>query len=437
MIMSILNELSSDNSRLAKEAIMKREKDNVLLQRVIKATYDPTINFWIKKIPAYSRGYETMSLSDALNSLSFITTRKVTGNAALVHLTTLLSALDPEDAEVLERIIDRDLACGIQTTTVNKIWKKLIPEFSYMRCALPTAVDLTKWDWKNGIYSQLKADSMFCNIDVYDGDVVITTRNGTVIPNDKIQNIASVAVQFLSKNTRTHGELMVEEAGKILPREIGNGILSSISKGGDFKNNAQRAVYFGWDQIPLQNALEGTEYKKTYSSRLNILRTQLANLGIQNDIQVIPSKIVKSYEEALEHYQEQLEAGLEGTIIKTQTGFWKDGTSKEQVKLKLDCVVELEMVELTEGKGKNVDTFGSIMCKSSDGLLEVNVSGFTDQQREEIFADWQNIKGKIMAVCFNNIMSPTGKKTTYSLFLPRCVEIRDDKDIADSSKDIK
>lgn len=277
-----------------------------------------------------------------------------------------------------------------------------------------------------------KADGMFANVDVYDGEVVITTRNGTIIPNDKLSNIESVAKQFLTKNTRTHGELMVEEAGKILPREIGNGILSSISKGGDFKNNAQRAVYFAWDQIPLQNALEGTEYKKTYSSRLSFLRAQLANLGIQTDIQVIPSKIVKSYEEALEHYQEQLEAGLEGTIIKTQTGFWKDGTSKEHVKLKLDCVVDLEMVELTEGRGKNADTFGSITCKSLDGLVEVNVSGFTDKQRQEIFDDWDNIKGKIMALRFNNIMKPTGKKTTYSLFLPRCVEIRDDKTVADT-----
>lgn len=154
MILDILNELASDNSRLAKEAIMHREKDNVLFQRVIKATYDPTINYWIKAIPPYSQVAETISLSEALNGLEPIATRKVTGNAAIEQLVVLLSSLDCADAQVLERVIDRDLDCGVQTTTVNKIWKKLIPEFSYMRCSLPTSVDVSKWDWKNGVYSQ-------------------------------------------------------------------------------------------------------------------------------------------------------------------------------------------------------------------------------------------------------------------------------------------
>lgn len=435
--LSIINELASTSKRLEKEAILKREQNNILLQRVFKATNDPTINYWIKQIPSYTQQINLQSLDWGVSQLEPLATRKVTGNAAIDHVSRVLSQLDDQDAEVIKRILDRDLDCGVQTATINKIWKKLIPEFTYMRCSLPTGVKLDKWDWKNGVYSQLKADSMFSNMDVYeDGSVVFTSRNGTVIPSSKIQNLVDAAA-MVTKGTRTHGELMVEESGKVLPREIGNGILSSIAKGGDFKNSNQRAIYMVWDQIPLDNAFSGAEYKKTYSSRYTNLVAQLANLGVQDSIKVIPTRVVHSYDEALEHYQEMLNEGLEGTIIKSQIGFWKDGTSKDQVKMKLEAVADLQIVDMNEGKGKNATTFGSLLCKSSDGLLEVNVSGFSDEERQRIYDEWDQVQGKIIAVMSNCMMKPTGKSTTWSLFLPRAVEIRDDKTEADTLQQIK
>jgi DNA ligase-1 len=437
MILDILNELSANPSRLAKEAILQKNKDDYVLQRVVKAALDPTINYWIKKIPAYSCEDRLYTLGQAVSMLEEIASRKLTGNAAIEHLEHILSSVASQDAEVITRIIERDLKCGVQDSTANKIWKGIIPEFSYMRCALPKAVKLSKWDWKGGIYSQEKADAMFANLDVYDdGEVVISSRSGTTIPNEKLNNIVLAARDMITSGTRTHGELMVEENGKVLPREIGNGIMNSIAKGGDFKNKNQRAVYVVWDQIPLGNAQHGTDYETPYSTRFVHLQAQVQNLGVQDSIRVIPFKMVYSYEDALQHYQEMLEEGKEGTIIKTKTGIWKDSTSKDQVKFKLEATVDLEIISLNEGKGKNEATFGSILCRTSDGLLEVNVSGFSDDDRVAIADDWDNICGKIMAVTGNSLMKPTGKKVTWSMFLPRCAEIREDKHVADSLKQV-
>ncbi len=435
-ILSILNEIAATPSKLEKQAILQREKSNQTLQTVLKGALDPTINYWIKKIPAYSTKDIQYSLEESLDLLKPIIGRKITGNAAIGALEDILSFTDPDDAEVVKRVVTRDLKCGIDTT-VNKVWKGLIPEFSYCRCSLPKAVKLTAWDWKNGIYSQEKADAMFANLDVYDDEIVISSRSGTTIPNDKLNNIVEAAKDFLTVNTRVHGELCVEENGKILPREIGNGIMNSIAKGGDFKNKNQRAVYVVWDQIPITNAMSGEEYKTTYSVRFVRLQAQLANLGIQDSIKIIPFRIVKSYDEALDHYNEMIEQGKEGTIIKTQSMSWKDGTSKEQVKMKLEATIDLEIISLNDGKGKNEATFGSVLCRSSDGLLEVNVSGFSDEDRLNIKKDWDTIKGKIMAVTGNALMKPTDKKSTWSMFLPRCAEIREDKSVADSLQQIK
>jgi len=81
--------------------------------------------------------------------------------------------------------------------------------------------------------------------------------------------------------------------------------------------------------------------------------------------------------------------------------------------------------------------FGSITCRTSDQLLEVNVSGFSDELRNDIFNRKDELYGTIMAVRSNNIMPPTTSNGLYSLFLPRFVEFRKDKTTADSLQQVK
>ena len=81
--------------------------------------------------------------------------------------------------------------------------------------------------------------------------------------------------------------------------------------------------------------------------------------------------------------------------------------------------------------------FGSLKCRTCDHLLEVNVSGFSDALRREI---WENIDewtgngqgGAIITVISNEILLPSQSNPLHSLFLPRFEERRHDKDKADS-----
>jgi len=220
--------------------------------------------------------------------------------------------------------------------------------------------------------------------------------------------------------------------GKLLPREIGNGILTSVLKGGKFESN-EHAVIDVWDQIPYGADSDPRPYKQRYVSLLSQLTGPLL-------IQMIETKIVFSLAEAMEHYNEALARGLEGTIIKNPAGVWKNTTSKDQVKMKLEIDVDLKIVGFTAGKGKNAATFGSITCQTSEGLLEVNVSGFKDKKergvltREEIWNMKDDLLNTIMTVRANSIMPPTKSNPKYSLFLPRAVEFRADKTEADSLK---
>jgi DNA ligase-1 len=142
-------------------------------------------------------------------------------------------------------------------------------------------------------------------------------------------------------------------------------------------------------------------------------------------------------DEAKAHYREMLEAGKEGIILSEPHAPWVDSTSKFKIKFKLTATCELVITGWRPGKNKNKDLFGSLICESSDGLLEVAVSGFTDSHRKEIFESIDSYIGTIMSVDSNMIMEPSRDGKKWSLFLPRFAEFRKDKTEADSLDKIK
>ena len=426
--LGIITEIAATASTKAKEAIIRREEKNPALRATFAAAYDPTVSYYVKKIPAYlTKG--SGELLEAIKSLDRLAKRQLTGQAGIDHLQSVLESVSADDAKVIERIIDRDLKCGASDTLASRVWKKLVPEFPYMRCSLLKAVKVEKWNWQQGVISQLKGDGSFANSDIVDGEAVVSSRAGKQYPAGALKNITDELVAVFPADVRVIGELLVERDGKVLPREIGNGILNSVAKGGTF-DAGDRPIYMVWDIIPLELAVADGRCETAYTERLASL-TAILNKAKTKSVSLIETRIVHSLADAYAHYFELVKQGFEGTIIKEPTGVWADGTSKEQVKLKVEFEVDLEITGFNAGNGKNAATFGSIECKTSDKKLAVNVSGFTDSERLRIHKIRNQLLGTIMTVKANSIMPPAASGV-YSLFLPRFAEFRDDKRVADS-----
>jgi hypothetical protein len=127
---------------------------------------------------------------------------------------------------------------------------------------------------------------------------------------------------------------------------------------------------------------------------------------------------------------------MEGSIIKTLEHKWKNGTSQECVKLKKTKEVDLIWYDSKQGTGKHHSRLGAMLLKSSCGKLEVNCgTGFSDAEREMLW-DSQPELPCIVTVAANDVISGKGKEST-SLFLPRFIELRRDKDEADNLERIK
>lgn len=429
---TIIKQLESTASRLEKEAILQANRNDGDLKEFFRLCLEPKVNFFIKKIPQYKQLQETLSLSTAMGILSKLSDRTYTGHAGIKYLTDIFALLSDNDAKMLERIINKNPGCGVSVSTANKIWPNLVTDVPYMRASLIKSSNYSKIDWKKGVYSQTKEDGMFASVNVSENAVVsISSRNGTPFPIDQFKEIANLAVYCGMHNQQMHGELLIKKDGKFLPREKSNGILNSVLHGESIPEG-HRAVYVAWDSIPIDKAIAKGKYRVPYSERFSMLQYKFQSMD--DCIVLVDTKIVYSEEQAMAHYQEKLNVGLEGTVIKTPDMIWEDTTSKNMIKMKLDFTCDLEIIGFNDAAdtSKNKNLFGSMLLASSDRLLEVSATGFTDKERKEINDKKDFLIGKIVEVCSNNIMKPSKEGGKYSLFLPRFQGLREDKNEADS-----
>lgn len=426
-IFDVINEISSTSSRLEKEAILNREKNNKLLKRVFFLAYDPFTQFYQRKIPKYTpaNSNQADTLDSVLDSLRMLSTRQVTGNAAIDYLTKLLSSLDESDSQVLERVVSKDLKCGASESTANKIWPGLIHEYPCMLCTPMDEKVLSKF--KFPAYAQLKMDGMRFNAIVVDGKCEFRSRNGKEISlmGNLEEEFIALAAQ-LNSNVVFDGELLVVYDGNILDRQTGNGILNKAVKGTISSKEAQMVNATIWDVIDYEEFKIGRG-KSDYETRFKTLK----NLNLSSKIRLVESKSVGSVAEAQKIFDEYLAQGQEGIILKDLRGIWEDKRVKTQVKFKAELECDLRIVGIQPGTGKYEGKVGAYICESADRVINVVVgSGFSDEMRE-VF----DVVGKIAAVKYNARIK--NKQGEESLFLPILLEVREDKTEPDDSTRIK
>ena len=434
-INDFLNDLAANASRNYKIEKLEENRNNTLLQRVVLLALDPFTQFYIRKIPAYTPNTEptNVSLAFALDSLYDLSHRLVTGNAGIAHLKGMLEALSADDAKVIERIIQKDLKCGVQVSTANAVWTDLIKEYPCMLCSPFEQKLVDKIQFP--AYAQLKMDGMRFNAIVRDGKVEFRSRNGK-----EIQLLGNLEKEFAAMagdvDCVFDGELLVMLDGdhQFADRQTGNGILNKANKGTISADEASKVHATVWDVIPYIQFIEGrcgSPYSTRFASLELLTKKQPSK---DKKIWLVTSDIVQTMDEAQKIFEGYLEQGLEGIILKDGSGIWEDKRAKHQIKFKGELECDLKIVAVEEGTGKATGMLGAIVCESADGVVKVSVgSGFTDANRKQYWAE--NIVDKIVAVKYNSrIKNKLGEE---SLFLPVFIELRDDKDAADSSEVIK
>jgi hypothetical protein len=273
-INEFLNSLAENASRNFKIDQLNAQSDNETLREVIRLALDPFTQFYQRKIPEYTTDSKQTSLDQAMLALYDLKERVVTGNAAIEYLRMLLSSVSVDDAKVLERIIAKDLKCGVDVSTANKVWSGLIPEYPCMLCSPFEQKLVDKINFP--AYAQMKMDGMRFNAIVRDGKVEFRSRNGK-----QILLLGNLEAEFaaLAGNVDCvfDGELLVMDdmTMQFADRQTGNGILNKANKGTISEVEASMVHATVWDLIPYVAFVDGyclTPYAKRFSTLQQIVR---------------------------------------------------------------------------------------------------------------------------------------------------------------------
>jgi len=415
-ILSILNRLETTSSRLEKERILNENKSNQTLKDAFRLALDSNINFYIKAIPDPKPGVPATDLESTFVMLETILAgRLLRGDVARYRVAMALGGLGADDAEVVRRVIGRNLRCGVSESTVQKIWPDLQLSWPCMLVSTGTP--------SFPCLAQTKCDGMRFNAVVENGKVTYRSRVGKeldlfgVLDKDVLDLTAE-------QDFVLDGELlMVGPDGKPMDRKTGNGLLTKFQKGTGTKDLAQQIRAVVWDIIPLTSFRVGkcsTGYRERH---LMLHSTRLER------IRIAPVCMVTSMEAAQTLYQQKLDEGEEGLVLKDPKGPWEDKRVKHQVKMKAELEADLKVTGILPGAGKYEGKIGSLMVESKDGSVTTAVgTGLSDEDRSK---DPSEYLGKIVAIKYNALI--TDKKTkAKSMFLPVFVEVREDKVEADT-----
>lgn len=440
-VYDIVKAIEAEPSKNAKLALLKQHKNDDLREFFYLAL-EPTVLFWIKKIPSHEPNTLTpTTLMDATYMLvNNISNRKLTGHLALDFLAETLCRLTAEDAEMLTRIILKDPRCGVSEKTINKVWKGLCTEKLYMRCASFTQEHLEKISYP--AIAEEKADGLFINAIRKNGVPQFLSRN--MKPMEFHGNLEKEIIDMDAKGDFVvHGEGIVlnEDGTGYLDRKTGNGIISKAIHGTISEEEASRVHLKVWDVIPLDQ-WRGKKCDFPYEIRRNKVHLIVDKLASPK-INYIDSKEVENIYEAYDFFNAMTTMGREGAIIKNLDGIWKSSSSgsKDCVKMKKKDPADLLCTGTYRHKqdyimrgDERIDTtawIGGLNLESSDGKIKVNSgSGLDDLGRQK---PPEYYIGKIIEVEYNEIIT-SKSKDGYSLFLPIIKEVRDpaDKDEADS-----
>ena len=416
----VIAELEADNSRLAKEAIVKREADanTAELFRGFRHAYDCMITFGIKKVEPKTGDGRGLSVDQFWDTANKLANRELTGNAAISAVNYLrLNAKEAEWNLWYRRILVKDLKCGVSETTINKF----VPDeykISTFECQL--AHDGAKHESKisGNKLIEVKLDGVRVLTIVYpNGQVDQYSRNGKELLNfDHIKQQFARHAVFLNEPMVFDGEIMSSSF---------QDLMKQLNRKSDVA--ADDAVLHLFDMLPLNEFRDGvsTRDQVTRSALLtgwiNLYSAQMPN------IKVVGQEFVNLDKPAGQQRFKEINAqaiagGYEGIMLKDPDAVYESKRTVSWLKIKPFIEVTLRAVSVEEGTGKYVGMMGAVLFEGvdDDKFIRVSVgSGFSDKQRKEIWEARGDVPGQLGEIRADAATLSQDSDDVWSLRFPR------------------
>jgi ATP-dependent DNA ligase len=409
-VVDILRKIKETRGMNAKKDILIANSENKTLINVLRYGLDTFMTFNVVKVPKTNLriippgGSEEYRFDCFFSVADCCSTRMITGNEAVNSIEGIFASCTEEEEFWMRKILLKNLAIGVSTKTVNKVFPDLIKTFNV---SLAQKFDMKRIIHLEEVIIEPKLDGIRCFAIVEDGNAMLFARSGKLISNFD----GTIGRELVKLGDGCYdGELMGKDFTDLMRQ--------AYRKDDANVDDAYLALF---DYVPMEEWKIGMSVM-TCHERNEVLLDKLAESNVDlSVIQPVERMFVDvSYSDIKEIHDDYVSMGYEGAMVKDPTAPYKFGRGYEVMKLKVFHDVDLPIKAFLEGSGKHTGKLGSVIVCFNGVDVQVG-SGFSDSLREAVWNDKDQFVGRVIEVRYQEV-TPDG-----SLRFPTFVCFRNDR----------
>ena len=410
-VINIINQLRNESSTNGKIKILKDNKDNELLKKVLEYTYNPFKKYGVTEkvlIPTNeeSNNIELFQLLDLLSNSNINDSLRKTVNSFLGSIQF------KEERDLYVCMLLKDLKIGCNSKTINKVWKDLIPSFNVM-LADKYFEKQQKVKGKEFIITQKLDGSRFVLIKDNLGNVKCYTRQG-----QEVNGLIEFENDFklIPNNTVIDGEVLLNKQG-LHSKDLYRETMKEFRK----KGEKHGLILNAFDILTFDEFKEGKSKTKC-KDRKQQLHDLINNNNFTNIIEVPIRYIGKDENMIIKLLDEAVNNDEEGVMVNLADAVYECKRTTNILKAKLMKSCDLCIVGFEEGEGNFKGTLGATLVEYKNNIVKVG-SGYSLEDRNYIWEHKKELIGRIMEVQYFE-ESTNQKDNKLSLRFPVFLRIR-------------
>lgn len=478
-IENALYELSNTSSTKEKEELITYYADNPVFQEVLRAAYDTSMIYGVKKIaevpttvtPRYAHLQEAWAPAVA-PLLQALAQKKLTGNKALLAIAGVLQQVDATTQIVIRNILQKDLRCGINIGIINKAIPNLLGNYK-VQLASPYDPNKAYDAAMQTMFISPKMDGLRFRYE-YDANTqtgVMYTRQGQIIagfseheaqmqdycdtynlaildgelyhPAVKFQELQSIIMSRvdLTKEQLDKKALVLANIFLVIPAGV-EYTKTTLDFVKPEWNNIKRTIMclnnsmilmedlapFIWESL----CTDAYPEQVRYDEKINLSSTPQFTPGavspIYEYLTPVPYVAWNITAASMQFAAQQfMEFGFEGVMARDNYEVHNETRSNKLLKFKTFKEVDLNIVGMEEGEGKYQGMLGNFICegKLSDGtrIRTKAGSGLSDEERITYWENQQRYLKATVEIKYQGV-TDTPKNGVYSLRFPTILKVK-------------
>lgn len=389
-VLDALDKIAGTRAAKQKKKYIEQSLDIPYFKEVVMNAYDSRKAFNINKFPKKASKLIKKSDDDAIfDMLHMLSEKKGASNAEISKLHNLCE--DDATCEVVGRIVNKDLRCGVNLRT----WKIYYPslfEHNPMLCEFAVRY-LRKYDtfskeldtfinlcggWENVIGS-IKANGVRVWIDTVPARPSYISRSGKLYENFHILNKDSITLAKELQRRYNLEEMPTLDGEVTFEGEDFQDQMRQVRRIKDMDPSKFRLVLFDCPSLPFDQA------ERSYI--LTEMIEELHKEGVLTKTSFTEEVVFDDFDDFKKYFLDVVfKRKLEGLVLKKSDENYEFRRSKFWCKVKDWFSADLKVIGVEEGTGKYEGMLGALIVDFNGVSVRVG-SGYSDTQRVSFFRD--------------------------------------------------